>query len=242
MAFKAISELPTLVNKLGTSTTALVSAGGEIIAILATIPKVFSGGEPSLKWEKTKLKIPKITLPVTSMSFPPSIIKTFPELKLDACHLDFSIFGSLLKAIMTALTMIVDAVINSIISALCEAVQMFMILVESTKQILGWLGDLINNIWSKVKDAYNETKKNKTNTISPELKALYDRIIKWMEEKMRILGGICTKLKEAVRKFFSAMGTVLEDIGAILLVFPKALAELPEDLNCLLKVATLVTK
>lgn len=59
---------------------------------------------------------------------------------------------------------------------------------------------------------------------------------------MRILGDICSELKRAVRTFFRAMGTVLEDIGAVLLVFPKAIAELPEDICCMMKVISLVTK
>lgn len=242
MAFKAISELPTLVTKLGTSTAALISAGGDIVTIVAMIPTAFSGGEPSLKWGKLELKIPKINLTAVAMKFPPDIAITLPELKYDLCHLDFSIFGSILKAIMTALTMIVDAVINSIISALCEAVQMFMVLVESTKQILEWLGNLMSNIWEQIKTAYNGIVNNKKNAQSSEEKALYQRIISWMEEKMRILGDICSELKRAVRTFFRAMGTVLEDIGAVLLVFPKAIAELPEDICCMMKVISLVTK
>lgn len=247
MAFQAISELPTLVTKLGTSTATLVQAGSDIITIVTRIPSAFSGGEPTLTIPSIlgpnfKLKIPKINLSATIISIPPSITPTLPELKSDVCHIDFSIFGSILKAIMFALTTIIDAVINSIISAICEAVQMFMVLVESAKQILEWLGNLLSNIWNEVKNAYNEEKEKLSDSKSSAEKALYKRIISWMEEKMKILGDICKELKRAIRNFFRAMGTVLEDIGAILLVFPKAIAELPSDICCMLKVMGLVTK
>lgn len=248
MAFQAVSELPALVTKLGTSTAALVQAGSDIGTIVLMIPSTFSGGEPTLQAPSVlgpsfKLKVPNIDLSdVTTISLPPDITVETPNLVGDPCHLDFSAFGSILKAIMLALTTIVDAIVNSITSVLCEAVQKFMVLVESAKQILEWLGNLLSNIWGKIKPAYNEVKNKQAEATTSEEKALYQRIILWMEEKMKILGDICEELKRAIRNFFRAMGTVLEDIGAIMLVFPKTIAELPGDVCCMLKVTSLVTK
>lgn len=252
MAFQAISEVPPLLAKLGTSTSTLTTAGSNILSTITLMPLVFTGNKPPLEVKingvSVKIDIPNINIPVTTPTIPPDIPVEVKTPELDVCHLDISYFGTLLKALMTALTTLIDSLISSLCEAIVKAIEQFMVLVESMKQIWEWLKGLLSNIWAEVKRVYNSIKtmwmdSNKSTSDTENIKAkLYKRVLNWMEEKMKILGDICKELKGAVNVFFAALYVVLEDIGTTIMVLPRAVAELPSDIACLLNTSTLSTK
>ncbi len=269
MALKAISEVPKLVSKISESLSKITGAGSEIISICGEFPSIFTSSLPPLSisiptagsvigTERVEVSAPQI--PTITVE-PPNIMPETPDIKeisLDACHLDLSIFGTILKAIMTALVMLVEGIISKIVSAINKAISMFMVIVSGISNIMKWLKTTLDNIWKKIGDAYRDVKEkwfeankekkktqidNTKNTqIAKAKESLYKRILSWFSDKMEKMGKLCARLKTAIGKFFGALYDVLKDIGNLLLVVPKTIADLSEDVACLVKVGTLALK
>ncbi len=268
MAFKALSEVPQLVSITATSIQELTVEGAKILAIVAEIPGVFVGSKPATEVVVNEIigtstisnvKIEPLQTPtfsIPSITLPVSLPFEIPSTITDVCHLDFSIFGSVLKAIMTAFTMIINGIKDMMVSAINQAVSMFMVIANSMKPITDWLKAVISSVWGEVNRIFrkiqnkvfeNDKKSREATTdkdarIAEIEKSLYERFITWMEAKMLLLGGIMSRLKTAVSTFFSKLVNVLGNVGNILLVLPISITELSSDVNCLMKVLTVVTK
>ena len=255
--FEAISEINTV-------TTSVVKSINDV-AGLATIITNDVNNLKNVNWvipadllviKNVKIspnieapQIPSFENPLTSITWPSFTIST------DLCHVDFSIFGTLLKALMTAVSTIITAAINSMVDIVNKTIKMFLVIVETLKKVKDWLNNLISTIWDKIKNTYKEWS-NKLNDLKKKIKkmwengedsskekiekSLWERAISWLSNKITEIGDLIATLKTKVNDFIDKIEELSETLYDDLMDLIDDITLLPADINCLTKASTLV--
>jgi len=72
------------------------------------------------------------------------------------------------------------------------------------------------------------------------LKTLWESIIKWFNSLMKTIGGIIKELEIKVMAFITALLDAVEIFKTFIKKIGQYIAEIAEDLNCIMKILTIV--
>lgn len=186
---------------------------------------------------------PSVSLSTISPPLNPldSITSTPMDISLDACHLDTSVFGTILKALMSALTMVINGFIDMVVDTIQKAGEMFMTIIESIGDLKIWFNETKNSIFTSIKETYNSFKRQMIgakNNKDKVKEGLWKRAIKWFEGIMEQISSIIRKISNLVDDFIDLLEDARKIFDPIISLIGKGLGDITSDCNCIIKGST----
>ena len=249
-----ISETSTSMETLGTSFGNITTSITDILDLSSITPPVFSNALGSIN---TSFNLYTITSPsmsdfISTAGFPTDFIQ-----KLDDCHQELTT-GGIASILQKAGSMVLDAILASIIAPIQTAISLFQNPGKTLSGIYEWLEEQWNQLWESLSYAYKdwfvsreeikeeiddllekgETEKAERLKKLLNTKILWDRAVDWIEKTLKEFGTKLTALKTAITDFGTALINVGKNILPKLLKCLEDLAELPADVLCLMKTTT----
>lgn len=172
----------------------------------------------------------------------------------DGCHADLGIYGSLLAALMTAVSSIMSAAWDTIVICLWDAILMFECILDSCVAIERWFVEVCSKIWAAIGAAWRSIDNARRSCFSsadneadPEkakqlkLKGtLFERALKWLSGLMDRIGINTQNLTAAKDAFLRTLGSVVTPFCENAEKLIKDLGKISTDWACLTKASTKV--
>jgi hypothetical protein len=254
MPFEAIGDAQSLasstIENLATMTALAATIGITLAAIknVDLIPPVglLVAGAIAINPHIEMPELPDFINPLDDITSPALSIN------IDACHMDLSIFGTLLKALMEALAMVIKSAINAIVKALYDAVLMFEYICKTCAAVKNWflevcrligeaMGKTYNDLFNKKKE-FEEKALNGTDPMDKTKQKLYERALQWIEGVLNKIGINRKNLMAAVDEFLYMLEVISRTFYTGIEKLMVSLGKISEDWDCLTKVATYVMK
>lgn len=234
--FQAITDaadtsalITSKISTMGGLFTNITTSLNDITSIDTTIPQgLLYIGSDKISPTFTIPSLPAPANPLDSITYPAFVMPT---------DVDPGTGGSLMSALMAAITATVDAAVAGISDAIKQAINTFMTIIESINSILEWLKSTILLLWSNIKTTYN----NWYNTMmesTGNIKRLWERALVWLDKIMKTIGEKQVILEDSVMAFVDELDSTRIEIGASVTTLAISMPDIASDMNKLTQEVT----